>query len=245
PFPSTTLFRSVKALHSSPQANDSMQRDNAAFTTLKNSYQQWTDTDRIQSPGELQMATVIKYLADTLPKDAILANGAGNYATWVHRCYPFRKYGTQLGTTSGSMGYGLPAAVAAHRTLPDKTVICFAGDGFFMMHGQEFATAVQYNLPIIVLIIDNAMYGTIRMHQEGDYPGRPSGTDLRNPDFAAYAQAFGGHGERVTKTADFAPAFARAQASGKPALIHCFIDPEAISPTRTLTEIQESAQAKK
>ncbi|HLR29468.1 MAG TPA: thiamine pyrophosphate-binding protein [Paenalcaligenes sp.] len=235
----------VKALHSSPQANDSMQRDNAAFTTLKNSYQQWTDTDRIQSPGELQMATVIKYLADTLPKDAILANGAGNYATWVHRFYPFRKYGTQLAPTSGSMGYGLPAAVAAKRTLPDKTVICFAGDGCFMMHGQEFATAVQYNLPIIVLIIDNAMYGTIRMHQEGDYPGRPSGTDLRNPDFAAYAQAFGGHGERVTKTADFAPAFARAQASGKPALIHCFIDPEAISPTRTLTEIQESAQAKK
>src|SRR5690625_6741548 len=153
------------------------------------------------------MAAVIKYLADTLPEDAILANGAGNYATWVHRFYPFRKYGTQLAPTSGSMGYGLPAAVAAKRTLPDKTVVCFAGDGCFMMHGQEFATAVQYNLPIIVLIIDNAMYGTIRMHQEGHYPGRPSGTDLRNPDFDAFANSYDGHGERVNKTAYLAPAF--------------------------------------
>ncbi|HLS16664.1 MAG TPA: thiamine pyrophosphate-binding protein [Paenalcaligenes sp.] len=233
----------VQALHDSVQTPASIQRNNPAFDALKDSYQRWTDTERIQSPGDLQMAEVIKYLAETLPEDAILANGAGNYATWVHRFYPFRKYGTQLAPTSGSMGYGLPAAVAAKRIHPDKTVVCFAGDGCFMMHGQEFATAVQYDLPIIVLIIDNAMYGTIRMHQEGHYPGRPSGTALRNPDFAAYANAFGGHGERVTQTAEFAPAFARAQASGKPAIIHCFIDPEAISPTRTLAEITAAAQA--
>jgi len=121
--------------------------------------------------------------------------------------------------------------------------VCFAGDGCFMMHGQEFATAVQYGLPIIVLLIDNGMYGTIRMHQERHYPARLSATALQNPDFAAYAQAFGGHGERVETTEQFAPAFERALASGKPAILHCLIDPEAISPSTTLQKIREQAQA--
>jgi acetolactate synthase-1/2/3 large subunit len=170
-----------------------------------------------------------------------MCNGAGNYATWLHRFHRFTRYGTQLAPTSGSMGYGLPAAVGAKRIAPERTVVCFAGDGCFMMHGQEFATAVQYGLPIIVLLFDNGMFGTIRMHQERHYPGRISATQLHNPDFAAYAQAFGGHGERVEETAQFAPAFERALATGKPAILHCLIDPEAITPTTTLQKIRQQA----
>jgi acetolactate synthase-1/2/3 large subunit len=120
-------------------------------------------------------------------------------------------------------------------------VVCLAGDGCFLMHGQEFATAVQYDLPILVLVIDNRMYGTIRMHQERHYPGRISATELRNPDFAAYARAFGGHGERVESTEEFAPALQRALASGKPAIVHCLIDPEVITPTTTLEKIRDAA----
>jgi acetolactate synthase-1/2/3 large subunit len=145
---------------------------------------------------------------------------------------------TQLSPTSGSMGYGPPAAIMAKRCFPERTVVCFAGDGDFLMNGQEFATAVQYDIPAVVVVLDNSMYGTIRMHQERDYPGRVSATKLKNPDFAAYAHAFGGHGERVERTEDFAPAFERALASGKPAIIHCLVDPEAITPDRTLSEIR-------
>lgn len=201
-------------------------------------YLEWCRTDTINTPGALQLSAVMQYLNNALADDAIITNGAGNYATWVHRFYRFKQYGTQLAPTSGSMGYGLPAAVAAKKLLPDRTVVCFAGDGCFMMHGQEFATAVQYALPIIVILIDNSMYGTIRMHQETHYPGRISATNLQNPDFAQYANAFGGHGETVKQTADFIPAFERALASNKPAIIHCHIDPEAISPTTTLSAIR-------
>ncbi|MFA7416259.1 MAG: thiamine pyrophosphate-dependent enzyme, partial [Rhizobium sp.] len=143
--------------------------------------------------------------------------------------------------TSGSMGYGLPAAVAAKALHPDREVICFAGDGCFMMHGQEFATAIRYDLPIIVCLVNNGIYGTIRMHQEREYPGRVSATDLTNPDFAAFARAYGGHGETVEKTEDFAPAFERARASGKPSIIEIKLDPEAITPMKTLTQIREKA----
>ena len=128
--------------------------------------------------------------------------------------------------------------MAAKHLFPEREVICFAGDGCFMMHGQEFATAVRYGLPIIVLVINNGIYGTIRMHQEREYPGRVSGTDLTNPDFAALARAYGGHGETVETTADFVPAFERARASGKPAIIEIKLDPEAITPARTLTQIR-------
>jgi acetolactate synthase-1/2/3 large subunit len=211
--------------------------------TLRTSYLGWSDPDKVTHPGALQMGRIMRYLNDTLPEDAILTNGAGNYATWLHRFYAFRRYGTQLAPTSGSMGYGLPAAVGAKRLHPDKTVVCFAGDGCFMMHGQEFATAVQYQLPILVILVDNGMYGTIRMHQERHYPGRLSATTLHNPDFAAYARAFGGHGERVETTEQFIPAFERALASGKPAILHCLLDPEAITPTTTLTKIREQALA--
>lgn len=210
---------------------------------LHDSYLAWSDPKDVTTPGELQMSGVMAHLREVLPSNAIITNGAGNYATWVHRFHRFNQYGTQLAPTSGSMGYGLPAAVGAKRISPNTPVICFAGDGCFMMHGQEFATAVQYDLPIVVLIVDNGMYGTIRMHQEKFYPGRVSATYLKNPDFAAYAQAFGGHGERVEKTADFADAFDRAVKSNKPAIIHLITDPEAITPTTTIAKLRAAAQS--
>jgi acetolactate synthase I/II/III large subunit len=189
------------------------------------------------------MGRVMAHLHEILPADTIVCNGAGNFSVWAHRFWRFTRYGTQLAPTSGSMGYGLPAAVGAKRIHPDRTVVCFAGDGDFLMNGQEFATAVQYDLPIVVILLDNGMYGTIRMHQERHYPGRISATALKNPDFAAYARAFGGHGERVERTEDFAPALERALASDKPAILHCLIDPEAITPATTLSAIREKALA--
>lgn len=214
-----------------------------AAATAHEEYLAWSDPARVQHPGNLQMGPVMAHLRKTLPADTIVCNGAGNFSVWVHRFWPFRSYGTQLAPTSGSMGYGVPAAVGAKRLHPDRTVLCFAGDGDFLMNGQELATAVQYDLPIIVVILDNGMYGTIRMHQERHYPGRVSATALKNPDFAAYARAFGGHGERVERTEDFAPALDRALASGKPAILHCLIDPEAITPAATLSQIREKALA--
>ena len=214
----------------------------AGTAAMHQSYLNWSDPVPIKTPGALQMGGVMAYLESKLPADAIMANGAGNFATWLHRFHRFTQFGTQLAPTSGSMGYGLPAAVGAKRIAPDKLVVCFAGDGCFMMHGQEFATAVQYNLPLVVVIVDNGMYGTIRMHQEKHYPGRISATQLKNPDFSAYARAFGGHGERVEKTEEFGPAFERAVASGLPAIIHCLIDPEAITPTTTISKLRAAAQ---
>jgi acetolactate synthase-1/2/3 large subunit len=191
-------------------------------------YLDWTETPR-ELPGAFQYGKVIAWLRDRLPKDAIVCNGAGNYAGWIHRHHRFHTFAAQLAPTSGSMGYGVPAAVLAKRQYPDRVVIAFAGDGCFLMNGQEFATAVQYDAALIVIVVDNGQYGTIRMHQERDYPGRVVGTQLSNPDFALYAKAFGGHGERVERTEDFAPAFERALASGKPSILHCLLDPRAIS----------------
>jgi len=195
-------------------------------------------------PGRLQMGKVMDWLRETLPPEAIITNGAGNYTGWVHRFYRFRHFRSQLAPTSGSMGYGLPAAVAAKAVHPDRPVVCFAGDGCFMMHGQELATAVQYGLPIIVIVVNNASLGTIRMHQENHYPARVSATDLVNPDFAALARAYGAHGELVEDDTDFAAAFQRAQASGKPALLELRIDPEAITPSATLSGLRAKALAK-
>jgi acetolactate synthase I/II/III large subunit len=192
-------------------------------------------------PGRFNLGEVICALRDELQPDAIICNGAGNYSAWIHRFYNYRKFGSQLAPTSGSMGYGVPAAVAAKRVFPERTVVAFAGDGCFLMNGQEFATAVQYQLPIIVVVVDNGMYGTIRMHQEREYPGRVVATDLTNPNFADYARAFGGHGETVVDTVEFMPAFRRALASGKPSIVHCIADPEALTPTRTLSETRQYA----
>jgi len=195
------------------------------------------------SAGDVQLSQIVTWLRDNTPDDTIICNGAGNYATWVHRFYRYRRHGTQLAPTSGSMGYGTPAAVAAKLVHPDRTVIAFAGDGCFMMNGQEIATAVQYDANIVVVVVaNNRMLGTIRMHQERAYPGRVVGTDLINPDFAALAQAYGAHGERVSRTEDFAGAFERALNAGRPALIELEIDPEALTPGAGLSAIREAAQ---
>ncbi|WP_174285589.1 thiamine pyrophosphate-binding protein [Sphingomonas bacterium] len=210
---------------------------------LHASYRMWSDTTG-PLPGGFDYGAAMLWLRDRLPGDAILCNGAGNYAGWLHRYYRFRRFGTQLAPTSGSMGYGVPAAVMAKRQHPDRIVIALAGDGDFLMNGQEFATAVHHGIPIVAVVIDNGMYGTIRMHQERTFPGRIAATALTSPDFAALARAYGGHGETVVATADFAPAFERALASGKPAIVHCLLDPEAITPTATLAGLRAAAEGK-
>ena len=205
-------------------------------------YLAWSDKAP-PNPGRVQMGDIVFAVRRRAP-DAIFTNGAGNFAIWVGRFLRFRKFEQQLGPTSGSMGFGLPAAIGASRVFPKRTIVCFAGDGDFLMNGQEFATAVQYGLPIIVVLIDNGMYGTIRMHQERMFPGRVIATELRNPDFAAYARAFGGHGETVDETAQFLPAYERALASGLPSIVHVKVDPDAITPTTTLAAIRAEALTK-
>jgi len=195
-------------------------------------------------PGAASLGEIVKWLNTRLPDDVIVTNGAGNYAGFVHRFFQYRGFRTQLAPTNGSMGYGVPAAVAAKIAAPGRMVVSFAGDGCFLMNGQEFATAVQHGANIVIIVVDNGMYGTIRMHQERDYPTRVHGTELKNPDFAAYARAFGGHGETVESTADFAPAFERAVAAGKPAIIHLKTDPEALTSRMTLSKLRETSLAK-
>ena len=193
-------------------------------------------------PGAVQLGAIVRWLDDHLPAAAIWCNGAGNFAGWVHRHHQYRGYGTQLAPASGSMGYGFPAAVAAKLVHPDRAVVCFCGDGDFLMTGQELATAVRYRLPIVTLIVNNGMYGTIRMHQEIHFPGRAYGTDLVNPDFAALAKAYGAHGECVERTEDFAAAFARAAAAGKPAVLDLKVDPEAITTRSTIADLRAAAK---
>jgi acetolactate synthase I/II/III large subunit len=197
---------------------------------------------RKEVPGRVQMWDVIEQLDEMLPADAIVTNGAGNYATWVHRFHRYRGFRTQLAPTSGAMGYGYPAAIGAKALDPKRTVVAFAGDGCFLMTGQELATAVQYQLNVVVIVVNNGMYGTIRMHQEREYPARVHATSLVNPDFAAYARSFGAHGEVVETTAQFSPALERALSAGKPALIEIRLDPEAITPNTTLSAIRKAAQ---
>jgi acetolactate synthase I/II/III large subunit len=191
--------------------------------------------------GDLAMAEVMGHLKNTLLQDVIVTNGAGNYTVWVHRFLNFRKHRTQLAPISGSMGYGLPAAVAAARTYPDRQVVCFAGDGCFLMHGQELATAVKYSVNLIVIVVNNGMYGTIRMHQERNYPGRVSETDLVNPDFAMLAKSYGCQGETVTRTDQFAQAWERACSYRGPSLIELQVDPELITPTQTINDLRSAA----
>ena len=206
-------------------------------------YLAWSETATPQ-PGAVNLGEVMIWLRDHLPDDAILTNGAGNFAAWVGRFFRVRRFGGHVAPNSGSMGYGVPAAVAMQRLYPDRRVVAVSGDGDFLMNGQEFATAVQYGLPIVVLVCDNSSYGTIRMHQERDYPGRVVATDLKNPDFAAYARAFGGFGATVETTAQFGPAFEAAVASGQPAILHIKVDTDAISPGQTLSAIRAAALAK-
>lgn len=203
-------------------------------------YEAWQVKPRI--PGEIQMGAIMEWLRGNLPDDAIITNGAGNFATWVHRFFRFRRFGTQLAPTSGSMGYGLPAAIAAKLRHRDRPVVCVAGDGDLMMTIQELATAAQYDAPVIVVLLDNAMLGTIRMHQETHFPDRTVATELRSPDFAMLARACGGHGETVERTEDFAQAFERAVTSGLPVIIRLKMEREAITVSRSLTEIRAAAR---
>ncbi|MCA0918894.1 thiamine pyrophosphate-binding protein [Pseudooceanicola nanhaiensis] len=201
-------------------------------------YRIWSEAPQ-PNPGPLQMGEIICWLRDRLSARDYITNGAGNFATWINRYYRFRGYQTLLAPTCGSMGYGLPAGIMAKRTYPERIAVTVAGDGDFMMTGQEFATAVHHGIPVVVVLVDNGMYGTIRAHQEREFPARVSATDLTNPDFAALAVAYGGYGERVERTADFAAAFERAVESGKPAILHCLLEKEAISASRTLTGIRD------
>ncbi|MGQ9366624.1 thiamine pyrophosphate-binding protein [Azospirillum sp. ST 5-10] len=193
--------------------------------------------------GGVDMGEVMAHLRSRLPPEAIITNGAGNYTVWVHRFYQHRRYRTQLAPASGAMGYGVPAAVAAKLVRPQAPVVCFAGDGCFLMTGQELATAVQYDAPVVFLVVNNGMFGTIRMHQERHYPGRISGTALVNPDFAAYARSFGAYGETVEDTGAFPAAFERALAAGVPALLELRVDPDVITPRTTLTAMRAAAGA--
>ncbi len=201
-------------------------------------------TEPTEVPGELQLSKVVAWLSSNLPDDAIITNGAGNYAAFINRFYRFRGYRTLLGPTSGSMGYGMPAAIAAKLRHPERIVVAFAGDGCFQMTMQELATAIQFGANIIVLVVNNGSYGTIRMHQEQSYPGRVAATELVNPDFAAVARAYGAHGSVVRRTDDFAEAFERALKASMPALIELRVDLEAISPGASLSDIRGEALAR-
>jgi acetolactate synthase-1/2/3 large subunit len=189
---------------------------------------------RAPSSSGVDLAVAMRHVAETLPEDAIISNGAGNYTVWVHRFYEYRRPRTELAPTSGAMGYGLPAAVAAALRYPGRDVVCVAGDGCFLMYPQELATAAEYGASFVVLVVNNGMYGTIRMHQENHYPGRVSGTRLKGPDYVALARAFGGYGERVDATTDFAAAFERARAHRGLALLELVTDPRQITPTKRL-----------
>ncbi len=215
------------------------ERNGAWIGQLNKAYRANLECPR--APGAVQMGEIIAWLREHLPEDAILCNGAGNYAIWLHRFYQYRHFRSQLAPTNGSMGYGVPAAIAAALAMPGRRVLSFAGDGCFMMNGQELATAIQHDARVIFIVVNNGMYGTIRMHQERHYPGRVSGTALHNPDFAALARAYGLHAEVVQATAEFAGAFVRAEQAGKAALIEIRVDPQALTPRQSLDQIRTQA----
>ena len=208
--------------------NNSKEHQNKSPTKERANYQAWQKP--LTTPGNVKMEVVIKKLSNILPEETIITNGAGNYNGWLHRYFTYKGWRTQVGSTSGSMGYGLPAAVAAKLIHHDKEVICLSGDGCFQMTMQEFGTACQYGLNIIIIISNNSVYGTIKMHQEKAFPGRPSGTSMVNPNFAELAKSYGGHGEVVLSTDQFPGALERARNSNKPAILDLRTDPKAINP---------------
>jgi acetolactate synthase-1/2/3 large subunit len=244
------VYQPSLAIHASPEAfsqqfasllppEHTASRDLLVKTSHAN-YESWSSLT-VTTPGTVQLASVMKTLLETLPVDAILTNGAGNYSSWIHRFWKFTTFGSQVAPTSGSMGYGLPAAIAAKLAYPERTVVAFAGDGCFQMTMQEFGTAMQEKAAIIVIVIDNGMYGTIRMHQEKSFPGRVSATTLLNPDFAALAKSYGAFSTTVQHTHEFPAALENALLADGPALIHIHISPEAITPTMTLSQMRKIA----
>lgn len=213
--------------------------DSARVARLRAAYEAWTTPSSI--PGSVQVGEIMQYLLEHLPVDAIITNGAGNFAIWPNRYHRYQTYRSMLAPTSGSMGYGLPAAIVAKLLHRERTVVCFSGDGDFLMTGQELATAIKDDANIVIILINNNMYGTIRMHQERVFPKRRSATDLVNPDFVALAKAYGAYGERIARTEDFAAAFQRALACQKPAVLEIVLDQEAITPTETIASIRSNA----
>jgi len=203
-------------------------------TSARHEYEKFVAVPEKGPRQGVDMAVVIRHLATALPTNAIVANGAGNFTVWVHRFFTYKTPHTELAPTSGSMGYGFPAAIAAALRYPDRTTVCVAGDGDFLMYPQELATAAQYGARLLVLVVNNGMYGTIRMHQERRFPGRVSATDLATPDFVGLAQSFGAHAERVDTTEAFSPAFDRALAAGRAAVLELRVDPNQITPERRL-----------
>jgi acetolactate synthase-1/2/3 large subunit len=219
-------------------------RDRSAWVqAARDDYDAWRMPQ--ETPGAFKQEGAIHWLSDHLPEDAILTNGAGNFAAFLHRYYAYKGFQTQLAPTSGSMGYGFPAAVAASLEHPERVVVCIAGDGDIQMTLNEMSSAVQWGAKPIVVVMNNGKYGTIRMHQEKHYPGRVSGSDLANPDYAALARAYGGYGETVTRTEDFGPAFRRAREWGTVAMIECRVDPEALTTGATVSQVREQGMLRR
>lgn len=219
-----------------------VRKDKGVAKAAHKRYLEFTEPTKMDGP--VQMAEIIHHITENLPPDTIVTNGGGNATLWVHRFMRHKRYRTQLAPTSGSMGYGVPSAVAAKLVHPDRHVLSFSGDGCFMMNGQEFATAAQYDLPIVFIVVNNSMYGTIRMHQERDYTGRKIATDLKNPNFAKLAHAYDCYGEVIEKTEDFYPALEKALAETGPSILEIRIDPEVLSPTTTIADLTAAAKKK-
>ena len=239
------IYQPVLPVHAHPQAF--LEAMTEAVLPASDARAAWTAQGRAgylstfdlpDQPGALDMGAVMRHLQDVLPDDAILTNGAGNFAIWPNKLFRYGPRQRLLGPQSGAMGSGVPAAVAAKAEHRDRCVVCFAGDGDFQMTGMELGAALQAGCQPIVLILNNGMYGTIRAHQEREYPHRVSGTAITNPDFAALGRAFGYHGEKVERTEDFPAAFARAMDSATGAVLELIIDPEALTPKRTLSQIR-------
>jgi acetolactate synthase-1/2/3 large subunit len=214
-----------------------------SFSTGAEAHAEWLDWST-PKPGDapLDLGRCVAALREALPADTIVCNGAGNFSGWWHRFWHYGAFPSQLAPTNGSMGYGLPAAVAAALRFPERKVLVAAGDGDFLMNGQELATAIRYGADLLVLVIDNASYGTIRMHQEREYPERLSGTDLVNPDFAALARAYGAWAETAETTAAFTPALDRALAEPGVKLLHLRTDVEYITSATTITRLRARAR---
>ena len=223
---SVTNFAEAAAELSPPAALSAERR--AWLTRAREIRQAWQQPTQL--PGPLQLGEIVAWLGNRLPANAVISNGAGNYTLWVHRFYPFRGWGSQLAPTSGSMGYGLPAAIAAKLAQPMRPAVCFAGDGCFQMTCQELATAVQYGANVIIVVVNNGSYGSIRMHQDKHYPGRRYGTDLVNPDMVTLAKAYGAVAARLERTEQFADVFEQALACDRPFLIELMIDPAILRP---------------
>jgi acetolactate synthase I/II/III large subunit len=240
------IYRPALGIHAGPNALA------AALAPVAGPWAEWRSQARADwlasmaapvQPSPVDMVAVMAHLRDVLPPDVILTNGAGNFTVWPNKFFAFGPQARLLAPQSGAMGYGLPAAIAARIAVPDRLVVCFAGDGDFQMNLQELATAAQYGAQPIVLVLNNGTYGTIRAHQERHFPGRVSGTDLTNPDFVALARAFGFHAERVETTAGFAAAFSRARASQTGAVLDLAISAEALTPRQTLSQMRAAALA--